>query len=79
MTSLTASSTSRSFLEKGYTHIVTLVCSTVPEYIDTDDPNFFVSNDLPRVATPPELRNYLVEATEEGLKALPFGKRITGA
>ncbi len=60
----------------GYTHVVTLLCSTVPEYIDSDDPNFFVKEDLPRVATPPELRDYLAEATEEELKALPFARRI---
>lgn len=60
----------------GYTHVVTLLCSTVPEYIDSNDPNFFVKEDLPRVATPPELRNYLAEATEEDLKALPFARRI---
>lgn len=62
----------------GYTHVVTLLCSTVPEYIDSDDPNFFVKEDLPRVATPTELRDYLAEATEGDLKALPFARRISG-
>lgn len=60
----------------GYTHVVTLLCSTVPEFIDTDDENFYIRDDVPRVATPPELRNFLAEATEENLKALPFAKRI---
>lgn len=62
----------------GYTHVVTLLCSTVPEYIDSDDPNFFVKEDLPRVATPSELRDYLAEAAEEELKALPFARRLGG-
>ena len=65
-------------LADGYTHIVTLLCSTVPEYIDTDDPNFFIQENLPRIATPLELRNYLAKATEDDLKALPFAKRIMG-
>lgn len=60
----------------GYTHVVTLLCSTVPEYVDSDDPNFFVKEDLPRVATPLELRDYLAEVTEEELKELPFARRI---
>ncbi|WP_047866603.1 hypothetical protein [Rubrobacter aplysinae] len=64
-------------LAEGYTHIVTLLCSTVPEFIDTDDPSFFVTSDLPRVATPPELRDYLAEATEDDLKVLPFAKQIS--
>lgn len=59
--------------------MVTLLCSTVPEYVDTDDPNFFATDYLPRVATPFELRNYLAEASEEDLKALPFARRIGGA
>lgn len=61
----------------GYTHVVTLLCSTVPEFIDTDDDNFYVREDLPRVATPQELRDFLAEVTEEDLKVLPFAKRIT--
>ena len=61
----------------GYTHVVTLLCSTVPEYIDSDDPNFFVRDVLPRVATPSELRDYLAEVTEEELKALPFARQIS--
>lgn len=68
--------TNYDLLSDGYTHVVTLLCSTVPEYIDSDDPNFFVKEDLPRVATPSELRDYLAEVTEEELKALPFAKRI---
>lgn len=63
----------------GYTHVVTLLCSTMPEFIDTDDANFYVKEDLPRVATPLELRDFLAEVTEDDLKALPFAKRITGA
>lgn len=63
-------------LADGYTHLVTLLCSTVPEYIDSDDPNFFVEEGLPRVAAPSELRDYLAGATEEELKALPFARRI---
>ena len=70
--------TNYDLLADGYTHVVTLLCSTMPEYIDSDDPNFFVREDLPRVATPPELRDYLAEATEEDLKALPFARRING-
>jgi hypothetical protein len=62
----------------GYTHVVTLLCSAVPEYIDTDDPNFYIREDLPRVATPLELRDFLSEVTEDYLKALPFARRITG-
>jgi hypothetical protein len=62
----------------GYTHVVTLVCSTVPEFIHTDSPNYFIMDDLPRVATPPELRNYLAEVAEEDLMALPFARRISG-
>jgi hypothetical protein len=65
-------------LADGYTHVVTLVCSTMPEFVDTDDPNFLLRDDLPRIATPPELRNYLAEATKEDLKALPFARRISG-
>ena len=60
----------------GYTHLVTLVCSTVPEFIYTDGPNYFITDDLPRIATPPELRDYLAEVAEEDLKALPFARRI---
>lgn len=69
--------TNYDLLSDGYTHLVTLLCSTVPEYIDSDDPNFFVEEDLPRVATPSELRDYLAGATEEELKALPFARRIS--
>ena len=68
--------TNYDLLADGYTHVVTLLCSTVPEYVDTDDPNFFITDQLPRVATPPELRNYLAEVAEEDLKALPFARRI---
>ncbi len=68
--------TNYDLLSDGYTHVVALLCSTVPEFIDTDDPNLFLRDDLPRVATPPELRNYLAGATEEDLKALPFARRI---
>ena len=71
--------TNYDLLADGYTHVVTLLCSTVPEYIDSDDPNFFVKEGLPRVATPSELRDYLAGATEEELKSLPFAKRIGGA
>ena len=60
----------------GYTHVVTLVCSTLPEFIDTDEENFYIRDDLPRVATPLELRNFLAEAGEDELKALPFAKLI---
>ncbi len=70
--------TNYDLLADGHTHIVTLLCSTVPEFVDTDDPTFFVTNDLPRIATPPELRDYLAEATEDELKALPFAKHISG-
>ncbi len=68
--------TNYDLLADGYTHVVTLLCSTVPEYVDTDDPNYFITDDLPRVATPPELRNYLAEVAEEDLKSLPFTQRI---
>ena len=68
--------TNYDLLTDGYTHVVTLLCSTVPEFVDTDDPNFFITDGLPRVATPPELRNYLAEVAEEDLKALPFARRI---
>lgn len=71
--------TNYDLLAEGYTHVVTLLCSTVVEYIDTDDANFFIQGDLPRVATPAELRNYLAGATEEDLKALPFAKRLGGS
>ena len=66
-------------LSDGYTHVVTLLCSTMPEFIDTTDANFYVKEDLPRVATPLELRDFLAEVTEDDLKALPFAKRIIGA
>ena len=49
----------------------------MPEYVDTDDPNFYITDDLPRVATPPELRNYLAEVAEKDLKVLPFARRIS--
>lgn len=68
--------TNYDLLAAGYTHVVTLLCSTVPEYIDTDDPTFFITEDLPRVATPPELRNFLSDVAEGDLKALPFARRI---
>jgi hypothetical protein len=64
-------------LADGYTHIVTLLCSTVPEFVDTDDPNFFLTSDLPRVATPQELRDYLDGVTESNLMTLPFARRIS--
>lgn len=70
------SGTNYDLLAEGYTHVVTLLCSTVPEFVDTDDPNFFVTGNVPRVATPPELRDYLAETSEEELKTLPFAKRI---
>jgi hypothetical protein len=68
--------TNYDLLADGYTHIVTLLCSTVPEFVATDDPNFFITDDLPRVASPPELRYYLAEVAEEDLKALPFARSI---
>jgi hypothetical protein len=70
--------TNYDLLADGYTHIVTLLCSTVLEIVDTDDRNFFVREDLPRVATPLELRDYLAEATEHDLKALPFARCVAG-
>lgn len=60
--------TNYDLLADGYTYIVTLLCSTLPEYLNTDDPSFFVKGDLPRVATPPELRSYLAEVAAEELK-----------
>lgn len=68
--------TNYDLLADGYTHVVMLLCSTVPEYVNSDDPNFFITDDLPRVGTPPELRNYLAEVAEEDLKALLFARRI---
>ena len=62
----------------GYTHVVTLLCSAVPEFVDTDDPNFYVHDDLPRIATPQELRRFLAETNETELKSLPFARRLTG-
>lgn len=56
--------------------MVTLLCSAMPEYIDTDDENFYVRSNLPRVAAPLEMRNFLSEVTEEELKALPFAKQL---
>lgn len=43
----------------GHTHIVTLLRSTVPECIDTNDPNFYIRQDLLRVAAPLEFRDFL--------------------
>jgi hypothetical protein len=70
--------TNYDLLACGYTHVVTLLCSAMPEFIYTDVEDFYINEDLPRVATPLELRNYLAEVTEDDLKALPFAKRITG-
>jgi hypothetical protein len=50
----------------------------VVECVDTDGPKFYIREDLPRVATPLGLHNYLTEATEDDLKALPFARHITG-
>jgi hypothetical protein len=60
----------------GYTHVVTLLCSATPEYIDSNEERFYIRDDLPRIATPLELRDYLNEVTEEELKSLPFAKHI---
>lgn len=68
--------TNYDLLADGYTHLVTLLCSAMPEYIDTDNENFYVRSDLPRVATPLEIRNFLSEVTEEELEALPFAKQL---
>jgi hypothetical protein len=70
--------TNYDLLAEGYTYVVTLLCNTVVEFVDTDDRNFFVKDDLPRVATPAELRDYLADVDEKDLKALPFAKRIVG-
>ncbi len=58
--------------------MVTLLCSAVPEFVDTDDPNFYVHDDLPRIATPQELRRFLAETNDTELKSLPFARRLTG-
>jgi hypothetical protein len=58
--------------------VVTLLCSAVPEFVDTDDPNFYVRDDLPRIATPQELRRFLAETNETELKSLPFARRLIG-
>ncbi len=58
--------------------MVTLLCSAVPEFVDTDDPNFYVRDDLPRIATPQELRRFLAETNETELKSLPFARRLIG-
>lgn len=68
--------TNYDLLADGYTHVVTLLCSAMPEYIDTDDENFYVRSNLPRVAAPLEMRNFLSGVTEEELKALPFAKQL---
>lgn len=68
--------TNYDLLAGGYTHIVTLLCTAMPEYIDTDDDGFYLSDGLPRIATPHELRGFLAETTEADLKALPFAKRV---
>jgi hypothetical protein len=60
----------------GYTHVVTLLCSAVPEFVDTDDPGFYVREDLPRIATPQELRAFLTETDEAELRSLPFARRL---
>lgn len=56
---------------------ITLLCSTVPGYIDSDGSNFFVKENLPRVTPSSELLDYLSEAIEVGLKALPSARRIS--
>jgi hypothetical protein len=61
----------------GYTHVVTLLCSSTPEFIDTDDPSFYIRRNLPRIATPLELRNFLSETTEDELRALPYARSIS--
>lgn len=63
----------------GFTHVVTLLCSTHPEYVDTDDPNYYLRANLPRIATPQELRNFLAETDEAELKALPFTRHLADA
>jgi hypothetical protein len=60
----------------GYTHIVTLLCSAKPEYIDSNEKRFYIRDDLPRVATPLELRDYLSAVTPQELMSLPFAKKI---
>lgn len=60
----------------GYTHVVTLLCGSIPEYVDTDDPNFYVRDDLPRIAAPQELREFLAETDEAELKSLPYARRL---
>lgn len=61
---------------EGYTHIVTLLCSAKPEYIDSNEKRFYIYDDLPRVATPLELRDYLSSVTPQELMLLPFAKKI---
>ena len=70
--------TNYDLITDGYTHIVTLLCSAMPEYIDTEDSSFYIRSDLPRVATPLELRDFLGETTEDELRALPFAKTVDG-
>ena len=61
---------------EGYTHIVTLLCSAKPEYIDSNEKRFYIRDDLPRVATPLELREYLSSVTLQELRSLSFAKKI---
>jgi hypothetical protein len=69
--------TNYDLIADGYTHVVTLLCSATPEFIDTDDANFYIRSNLPRVATPLELRNFLSETTEDELMALPYARSIS--
>lgn len=61
---------------QGCTHVLTILCSPFPEYIDTEDPNYYLRDDLPRIATPPELAAFLSDTNEAQLKALPFTRRL---
>ena len=68
--------TNYDLLAAGYTHVLTILCSPFPEYIDTEDPSYYLHEDLPRIATPQELRELLADTDETQLKSIPFTRRL---
>lgn len=58
------------------THILSVVCTPYPEYIPEQHSSFFLDKVTPRVATPAELRKYLLQCTPEELAAIPCAREI---
>lgn len=60
--------TNYDLLADGFTHVLPIVCSPFHEYIGSRDARYFLTDTIPRVATPAEIAAFLKSTDEATLK-----------